>query len=371
MEARVRALRLHVRSRTHGYDVLLGANILPSLGERLRSLEVGRRVAVISDTNVFRRWGKIAVRSLKAAGFSPLAITLPPGERTKNLKVAERIIGKLISAGHARADSVVALGGGVIGDLVGFVAATYHRGVPFIQVPTSLLGQVDASIGGKVAVDHALGKNLIGAFYPPRLVLSDISTLRTLSLRERWSGMAEVVKAALIADPRLTRMLEKDLERLSRAAIPSRLRDVVARSAAIKTRIVSRDERESGERILLNFGHTIGHAIESATGYGPITHGEAVVAGMRGAIAISVELGRCSSADAARALALLGRFPRPPRFRAPSMAAVLSAISRDKKKQGESVRMILLRGIGSPVVERAVPTPLLSFGVREAIASLA
>jgi 3-dehydroquinate synthase len=357
-----------VRSRKRGYDVLIGTRILPTLGSHLHGLKVGRRVGVISDTNVFRHWGKVALQSLRRAGFAPLMVTLHPGERNKTLEVAERVMGQLISAGHARADPVVALGGGVIGDLAGFVAATYQRGVPFIQVPTTLLAQVDASIGGKVAVDHALGKNLIGAFYPPLLVLSDTSTLETLRPRERWSGLAEVVKAGLIADPRLTRMLERDLEGLGSA--PSRLQQVVVRSAEIKTRIVSRDELESGDRVLLNFGHTIGHALEAATGYGPITHGEAVIAGMRAAIAISRGLGRCSLADASRALALLARFPRPPRFRAPSASAVLSAIQRDKKKQGDNIRMVLLEKIGSAIVERSVPRALLTFGVHEAIASL-
>lgn len=368
LEQRVRARRIHVRSGKRGYDVLIGTRILPTLGSHLHGLKVGRRVGVISDTNVFRHWGKVAVQSLRRAGFAPLVISLPPGERNKTLEVAERVIGQLISAGHARADPVVALGGGVIGDLAGFMAATYQRGVPFIQVPTSLLAQVDASIGGKVAVDHALGKNLIGAFYPPLLVLSDTSTLETLRPRERWSGMAEVVKAGLIADPLLTRILERDLEELSRA--PSGLQQVVVRSAEIKTRIVSRDELESGDRILLNFGHTIGHALEAATGYGPITHGEAVIAGMRAAIAISRKIGRCSTADAARALALLARFPRPPRFRAPSASVVLSAIQRDKKRQGDNIRMVLLEKIGSAIVERSVPRALLRFGIDEAIASL-
>ncbi len=366
MERRVRAL--HVRSRMHGYDVLIGTRILRTLGNHLRDLKVGRRVGVISDTNVFRHWGNAAVQSLRRAGFAPLVVTLSPGERNKTLEVAERVIGRLISAGHARADAVVALGGGVIGDLAGFIAATYQRGVPFIQVPTSLLAQVDSSIGGKVAVDHALGKNLIGAFYPPLLVLSDTSTLETLRPRECWSGMAEVVKVGLIADPLLTRILERDLEGLSR--LPSRLQQVVVRSACIKTKIVSRDELESGDRVLLNFGHTIGHALEAATGYGPISHGEAVIAGMRAAIAISRKLGRCSAADAERALALLARFPRPPRFRAPSAIAVLSTIGRDKKKEGDRIRMVLLRGIGSAIVERSVPRALLTFGIREAIASL-
>ncbi|HEX9506797.1 MAG TPA: 3-dehydroquinate synthase, partial [Myxococcales bacterium] len=293
---------IDIRSRSGAYQVLIGQGAVRDLGQQIHSRKLSRRVAVISDTNVLAHWADAVVVSLKARRIEPTLFALPPGESQKTLASAQKLYGDLIEGGFTRKDAVIALGGGVIGDLAGFVAATYHRGVPLIHVPTSLLAQVDSSIGGKVAVDHRLGKNLVGAFYPPRFVLCDPSVLNTLAERERWSGLAEVVKAALIADRELLKLLEANLEQLAVNPSAPLLLEVIQRSIAIKAKIVSRDELEEGDRVLLNFGHTVGHALEVVTGYRPLTHGEAVVLGMRAAVAVSLRLGRCPAAEASRAL---------------------------------------------------------------------
>jgi 3-dehydroquinate synthase len=312
-----------------------------------------------------RKVFQLQIRS--RSGAYPVLIALPPGESQKTLASAEKLYGGLIEGGFTRKDAVIALGGGVIGDLAGFVAATYHRGVPLIHVPTSLLAQVDSSIGGKVAVDHRLGKNLVGAFYPPRFVLCDPSVLGTLGERERWSGLAEVVKAALIADRELLKLLEANLERLAVNPSSPLLPEVIRRAVAIKAKIVSRDEREEGDRMLLNFGHTVGHALEVATGYGPLTHGEAVVLGMRAAVTVSLRLRRCPDAEASRALALLACFPRVVALPRPDVNQVLKAIGRDKKNASQKIRFVVLLKAGKAAVEQVVEPALLREVVTETI----
>ncbi len=352
-----KVFQLQIRSRSGAYPVLIGQGALRDLGEQIHSRKLSQRVAVISDTNVLAHWADAVVGSLKARRIEPTLFALPPGESQKTLASAEKLYGDLIEGGFTRKDAVIALGGGVIGDLAGFVAATYHRGVPLIHVPTSLLAQVDSSIGGKVAVDHRLGKNLVGAFYPPRFVLCDPSVLGTLGERERWSGLAEVVKAALIADRELLKLLEANLERLAVNPSSPLLPEVIRRAVAIKAKIVSRDEREEGDRMLLNFGHTVGHALEVATGYGPLTHGEAVVLGMRAAV----------NAEASRALALLACFPRVVALPRPDVNQVLKAIGRDKKNASQKIRFVVLLKAGKAAVEQVVEPALLREVVTETI----
>lgn len=336
------------------YEVHVGPGLLAGLGKQLRALGLGGRVALVSDANVLARWGGIARRSLAEAGIDGVVVEVLPGEGSKTLLTAGRLFGKLAEAGLTRDDTVVALGGGMVGDLAGFLAATYHRGVAFVQAPTSLLAQVDASVGGKVGVDHPLGKNLIGAFHQPRLVLADTFTLSTLPVRERWNGLAEVAKAALVADPELFAALEEGLETAGEgSAPPAWLAAVIERAVRIKAEIVAEDEREAGRRRLLNFGHTVGHALEATTGFGPLAHGEAVVIGMRAAVAASARAGRLAADEAERILALLARFPRPPRpVRRPTRETLLAAMARDKKAASGGVpRLVLLEGIGRGVVE--------------------
>ena len=360
--------KVHVASGSGGYDVLIAPSLLSALGQTLRSIGVGGRVALVSDTTVLWHWGAFASESLEVAGYSVATISLPPGETTKSLRGAEQLYGQLIGEGFGRGDAVVAFGGGVVGDLAGFVAATYHRGMSLVQVPTTLLAQVDSAIGGKVAIDHPLGKNLIGAFYPPRAVICDPSLLKSLTLRERWSGVAEVVKAALVADEHFVQSLERDLDVIGGGlAGEARMCEVVEKAVRIKAAIVSADEKEGGRRAILNFGHTLGHALEAVTGYGALTHGEAIVIGMRVALEISAQLGLCSAADAARALALLGRFPAPPPVSPPQREAVIAAARRDKKAQAGSLRFVVLAGIGKGQVVPAISDEMLSVGVDRAL----
>jgi 3-dehydroquinate synthase len=355
------------------YEVHVGPGLLAGLGKALRAVDLSGRVVLLSDANVLARWGAMARRSLAEAGLDGVVVEVLPGEGSKTLVTAGRIYGTLIEAGLSRGDAIVALGGGVVGDLAGFVAATYHRGVPFVQAPTTLLAQVDAAIGGKVGVDHPLGKNLIGAFHQPRLVLADTFTLSTLPARERWNGLAEVAKAALIADPELFEALEEGLETAGEGtAPPAWLAAVIERAVRIKADVVADDEREAGRRLVLNFGHTIGHALEATTGFGPLAHGEAVVLGMRGAIAASVRAGRLAAPEADRALRLLARFPKPPRpARRPTRDALLAAAARDKKAvSGGPVRLVLLDGLGRGVVDPRPAAGLLEAAADAALAEL-
>lgn len=361
-------IELTIRAGPAPYPFRAGPGLLETLGPSLRDLGLRGKVAMISDADAFSRWGGPALRSLGDADLPWINVEVPPGERGKTLAHASELYGKLIEHGVGRGDTIVALGGGVVGDLAGFVAATYHRGLAFVQVPTTLLAQVDSSVGGKVAVDHPLGKNLVGAFHHPRLVLADTRTLSTLPERQRWSGLAEIAKAALIADASFLEFLERHLETLAGEHAPDALlSDAIARAVRIKARIVEADERESSLRRVLNFGHTIGHALEVATGYAALTHGEAVVKGMKAALVVSWQLGKLGQADAERALALLARFPPPPPHVAPPREAVIAAARRDKKVEGEKLRYVILTAFGRAEVLPHLPTPLLEAAVDVAL----
>ncbi len=291
---------------------------------------------------------------------------MPPGESSKSLERAASVYDWLVARKAERGHVIVGLGGGVAGDLAGFVAATFLRGMPLVLAPTSLLAMVDASVGGKVAVDHREGKNLIGAFYQPRLVFDDVALLRTIAPRELAAGWAEVVKHAFIMDADLLAMLESRPEAAT-ALDPAFATQLVARNAALKGRIVSDDEREtSGLRITLNYGHTIGHGIEAATAYGEYLHGEAVAIGMMGAAAISVRMGLLDPQVAARQETLLRKLGLP--LRAPGVGAerVLAAMALDKKVRGRRIRWVLLAAAGRTVIRDDVPEAL----VRDVVAEL-
>jgi 3-dehydroquinate synthase len=364
-------LRLTVQSRAGSYFVDIAPGLLGQLAEDVAGLGLSGRVAVVTDANVRPLWGERVKAELARAGLDPVLLEIPPGEGSKTLAEADALWTGLIQAGFGRGDTVLALGGGVVGDLAGFVAATFHRGIRLLQAPTTLLAQVDSSIGGKVAIDHRLGKNLIGAFHPPIRVLADVSTLRTLPVRERWNGLAEVVKTALVLDGELFDELETAVPALGGGrADDEGWAGVVGRTAALKARLVSEDELERGPRMLLNFGHTVGHALEAATGHGPLSHGEAVVLGMRAAVAVSERLGRLGSEDARRVLALLERFPRPPELPRPARAEVRAALGRDKKASAGKIRYVILDGIGRGAVEPALSEQLLGFAIDQALESL-
>lgn len=361
---------IEVRAAAGDYRVQVGAGLLDGLGEGVKALAPRARLALVTDSNVWRAWGERAKASLERAGFQVRVLEVAAGEASKSLEVANRLWGELIASGLSRADLLVALGGGVVGDLAGFVAATFHRGMPFVQVPTSLLAQVDSSVGGKVAIDHEKGKNLVGAFHAPRWVLADTDVLSTLPVRERWCGLAEMVKAALIAAPGLLGTLEASLEAIGEgSAPPALLEEAITAAIRVKADVVSQDEKESGMRLWLNFGHTVAHGLEAASGYGPLTHGEAVVIGMRAAVNVSERLGKVSAAERERALALLGRFPQPPRISL-EPEAVLRAVGWDKKAVEGKVRYVVLEGIGRAGVVPELPRPLLEEVVQAAVAGL-
>ena len=347
--------------------VYVGWDILESqLGRRLRDSGVAPVVYIISEEQVFGHHGGAVQRSLQQAEIPAHTFVFPPGEQSKTLQTAEHIYHWLAERRAERGHAILALGGGVTGDLAGFVAATYLRGMPLIQVPTSLTAMVDASVGGKVAVDLPQGKNLVGAFRQPALVLADVKTLTTMPQRELREGWAEAVKHGLI----LARELFETFEQKSKELLALEqgvTTDVIRRSVAIKARIVSEDERETtGRRTLLNYGHTIGHGLEAASGYRRYLHGEAVSIGMMGAARIGHRLGVTPHAVIQRQQALLESLGLPTRFQDVDVAAVLKALALDKKTTQGSIRWVVLEEIGRATTRQDVPEKL----VREVLESL-
>jgi shikimate kinase / 3-dehydroquinate synthase len=353
-----------VTTATESYAVFVGWGFLEELGRRMRNAGLWGTAHIVSDEGVFPLYGARVTKILEDAGFAVDSLVVPQGERSKSFETAVKIYDWLVDCRAERGDNIVALGGGVVGDLAGFVAATFARGLPLVQVPTSLIGMVDSSIGGKVAVDHPQGKNLIGAFYQPRVVIADTQVLTTLPRRELVSGWAEVIKHAMIRDPRLLELLEERTEGLLalERAVTS---DVVARSATIKAKIVSEDEKEQGIRIILNYGHTIAHGLETATNYECFLHGEAVAIGMMGAAMISREMGLLSQDVVDRQKALLERFGLPTTSSGVDIGRLFQAMDLDKKVRGKRVRWVLLRGIGQPVVRDDVHHEVVVSAIRK------
>ena len=322
------------------------------------ALGLGRNCLVVSDSNVNRLYGAAVVLSLKKAGFAVARAVVPAGEKSKSEKRLFDLYSNALAAGLDRTSFVVALGGGVIGDLAGFLAATLYRGIRLVQVPTSLLAMVDSSVGGKTGINLPEGKNLIGSFHQPALVLADTAALKTLPRREYLSGLAEVVKYGVISDPSLFSALERRWKDLARGQ-SAFLETVIARCCEIKADVVRLDERESGLRAILNFGHTVGHAIEQATGYGEYLHGEAVAIGMVFAARLSVELEGFKRDDCARIENLLRQLGLPVRRPSCEWAGVRKAMGLDKKSAGRTPRFVLARKIGAVAVGCEVPEALL------------
>ncbi len=327
------------------YPIWIGAGILGRLAEALSKAEFPKRIAVVSNLTVASLYSELLLSQLRVAGYQVELIQLPDGEQFKTLETLNLLFEALIRGNYDRHSGLIALGGGVIGDMVGFAAATYLRGVPFVQVPTTLLAQVDSSVGGKTAVNHPLGKNLIGAFYQPRHVHIDVDTLTSLPPRELSAGLAEVVKYGVICDREFFGWLRQNGQALL-SLDPSVLAVAVKRSCQIKANVVESDEKESSLRAILNYGHTFGHAVETLSGYGQCRHGEAVAIGMVVAAELSRRLGRCEAADVAAIKSLLVSFKLPvypPSF---SLDAYLEAMGRDKKVKDGRLRFILNLGIG-------------------------
>jgi 3-dehydroquinate synthase len=343
------------------YDVVISPAQLERIGSSLSALKLGKKVLLVSNPEIFESYGNIVVESLQQAGFDVCTHLIVAGETHKTLRSIEEIYDTALSNYLERSSTAIALGGGVIGDMTGFAAATWLRGINFIQVPTSLLAMVDASIGGKTGVNHPKGKNLIGAFYQPRLVFIDPLVLKTLPEREFRAGMAEVIKYGVIWDAQLFEELEK-AERLDKLEYLSDelLQTIITRSVQAKVDVVSQDEKEAGLRAILNYGHTIGHAIESLTGYETINHGEAVAIGMVLAGQIAVELSMWTNTEAARQNALITKAGLPDRLPANlDIAAIIETLKSDKKVKAGKVRFILPEGIGKSVVSDRVTSELI------------
>jgi len=343
MASRMDTLRVALGERS--YDILIGAGLLARTGEFLSALQLGKRGVIITDTNV----EKLYATKVRAAltGFDTEILAVPAGENSKSLRQAHRLLEMLPGRKLDRRSFVLALGGGVVGDLAGFVAATYLRGINFIQVPTSLLAMVDSSVGGKTGVNLPQGKNLVGAFYQPRLVIADTDTLKTLPERELRAGFAEVIKTAAIRDAGFFAWLEQHGQTL-----PA---EVIRRCCEIKADVVSRDEREGGLRAILNFGHTVGHAMEALAKYEGVLHGEAVALGMCCAAELSVKRAGLPRAEADRLKRLIAGSQLPTRlgekFRVEDLRA---AMQLDKKAVGGRLRFVLLKRLGEAVVSDAV-----------------
>jgi 3-dehydroquinate synthase len=335
-----------VRLGARAYDIVVERGALGTLGARLRSLGVGSRTALVSSPSVLRLHGKQALESLEAAGFTTIPVEIPDGEAAKTLAVAAQCWSALLEAGLDRTSTVVALGGGAVGDLAGFVAATFMRGVHLVHVPTTVLAQVDASIGGKTAIDHPRAKNLIGAFHQPRLVLTDPATLASLPEREFRSGLAEIVKHGIVLDAAYFAEVETSAAAVLGRDLPT-LERVIAGSCRLKAAIVERDEREAELRHVLNYGHTIGHALEAVTGYERWTHGEAVALGIVGEARLAERLGLTARPTVERQERLLAAVGLPIHAGSLDADAVLAAIGRDKKSRDGRVPFVLAPAIGA------------------------
>jgi len=340
------------------YSVLVGAGALATVGTELAKRGVGRKVVLVSDAAIARLHAEPVVRGLGQAGFDIAQVSVPGGEQAKRLDVVSDLWDRLLDTGCDRTSTVVALGGGAVGDVAGFAAATYMRGMNLVQVPTTLLAQVDASIGGKTAIDHPRGKNLIGAFHQPRIVIVDPATLTTLPQREFRSGLAEVIKHGIVLDAAyfadletsIPALLERDLATLER---------VVAGSCRLKAGVVERDEQEAELRWVLNYGHTVGHALEAATGFRRWAHGEAISLGIAAEARLAERLGIGSPATTERQMRLLSAVGLPVYGLQVDPATVVEAMSRDKKSRDGRVPFVLAPEIGSFRIVPEVPSDIV------------
>lgn len=354
--------KIKVDLRERGYDILTGSDDLQDLGGILAEKDWGKEIFIITDPLVNDLYGDKLRRGLKDGKVRTLEV--PRGERYKNLKIASKLYDELVKNSAHRDSMIIALGGGVIGDLAGFVAATYMRGINYVQVPTTLLAQVDAAIGGKTAVNHPKCKNLIGAFYQPKLVYIDIQTLTTLPARELRTGLAEVVKYGVIADTEFFKFLEANAHHLTTRAFesPDTLRaslkvwqTIVAESAKIKARVVEKDETEAGLRMILNYGHTVGHAIETLTRYRAYNHGEAVAIGMVVAARIAHRKKMITQHSVNRIVELLEKLGLPTAIEGLPAKKILKALSIDKKVRKGKVQFVLPERLGKVVIKNNIP----------------
>lgn len=340
-------LSVKVALNENSYDIVIGHQILRDLPMRIAHLGLGQDAVVVTNPVIWRHHGVTLEKSLRGHGFSVKVISVPSGERSKSANMALRVIREIATYGAGKDLFIIAFGGGVVGDLAGYVAAVYKRGIPYIQVPTTLLAQVDSAIGGKVAIDLPFGKNLVGAFYQPKIVWSDVALLKTLSLRQVRNGLAEAVKYGVISDRGLLDYIDQNAKVILRLE-PRAISRVVQDCSKIKARVVAADERETrGVRTILNFGHTIGHAIETADRYQHYLHGEAIALGMRVACEISCRMKWLSRAEAARVNELLSKLGLPQKIRQVRVQDILRFMVFDKKFKAKKNRFVLATGMGS------------------------
>jgi 3-dehydroquinate synthase len=350
--------------KERSYRILIGSHILESAGAYISGARLGKDAYVITNALIRKTYGGLLQKALVAAGLSVRFKCIPDTEKSKSLKLATALIEDIARYDKKRQLCIVAFGGGVVGDLAGFVASIYKRGIPYVQIPTTLLAQVDSAIGGKTAVDLACGKNLVGAFYQPRIVISDVALLKSLAARQLANGLAEVIKYAVIKDKTLFAYLEKNRDRIFKRDLDA-LAYMVRRCSMIKARVVSADEREcKGVRTILNFGHTIGHAIEAAGGYTGYSHGQAVALGMLVACVISRQLGLLATSELHRIEDLIRQTGLPVAIGRIPLNSIINAHYRDKKFTGARNRFVLVKAIGNAIVRQNVPFEIIRQAIK-------
>lgn len=350
----------------NSYDIYIGNGLEQQIRDFCQQAGFSGKGLIVTDTNVGPIYGQWLQDLLQQAGQQVEIYEIPAGESSKSMEMAEKLFTKCIETGMDRKSPVFALGGGVVGDLAGFVAASYMRGVPFVQVPTSLLAQVDSSVGGKVAVNHPLGKNLIGAFYQPKAVFMDLNTLQTLPKREIYTGLGEIIKYGIIYDAQFFQYLEDNIEQVASLANEAAAH-MTARSCEIKADVVSQDEKELGLRAILNFGHTAAHAIEKNTGYTKYNHGEAVAIGMVCAAYISKSLGMIDQSVVDRVISLILKLHLPIKAQGCTVDDLYRDIFHDKKTVGGKVKWILMESIGQVCGNSNVPEEIVKGAMRKIV----
>ena len=346
------------------YEIKIGAGILANLGTYMQELEIGSKVLIITNPLVDSLYGEKVETAIAEAGFEVNKAVIPDGEQYKSLPTAKDLYDHAVRANLDRTSSIVALGGGVVGDIAGFIAASFMRGINFIQVPTTILAQVDSSVGGKVAVNHPHGKNLIGDFYQPKLVVADPEVLTTLEERELKAGLAEVIKHGLIRDREFFNFLAEYNQEIL-ALEPEPVIKAIKRSCEIKADVVNEDEYEEGIRAILNYGHTIGHALEAVTEYQYYRHGEAVAVGMVAAAKLAHKLGYLSSQEVTKHQKVLASFGLPTAYSGLDIEEIISKLKQDKKVQDGVVRFILLEAIGEVFITSEVPEEIVREVLKE------
>ena len=350
--------RIKVDLDSRSYEIIIGQDILGQIGAAVKRLNLTPKILIISNASIAGLYADKIKDSLEQAGFEVKVVTVPEGEKSKSIKEAEFLYNKMLDLRLDRNASILSLSGGVIGDLSGFVAATYMRGIAYVQAPTTLLAQVDSSVGGKTGLNLPRGKNLVGAFYQPRLVYIDTDVLKTLSDDELKAGLAEVVKYGVIRDKKLFEYLEENIDKILKKD-PALLEHIIACSCRIKAEVVSEDERESGLRAILNYGHTIGHAIEATSGYGMYKHGQAVAIGMVYAGRIALKLEMISQEELQRQTDLLKKIGLPVELPDMDLTKITEAILLDKKIEADKIRFILPQRIGKVIIHPDISLDLI------------